>query len=205
MTDQPDPVIDERFLPGSTFIYDMAGNNPNGWYASVELLAQAAKRVRYESVPAGLPGGEEGMFSINAVYAMLLGYAIECALKGLWVKAGNAIAKDGKLVRIRGVGNHQIGQLLRKVQEGTNLGVSDLELNVLDRISAFVLFAGRYPIPTTAAEMKAQRVPTGGTQAPGFFTQDDFRVAEMLLNRFKTALTPWLGNSVRVITEPPAL
>ena len=41
---------------------------------------------------------------------MLLGYAIECALKGLWVNAGLVIAEGGKLVRISGVGNHQIGQ-----------------------------------------------------------------------------------------------
>ena len=33
------------------------------------------------------------------------------------------------------------------MQEVIKLPIEDVELNVLDRISAFVLFAGRYPIP----------------------------------------------------------
>lgn len=183
--------IDERWLPGSPVVYDMTGNNFRAWHASVELLTQAAKKVKYESPPPTIGDGE-GMFSINGVYAMLLGYAIECALKGLWVKAGQVIAKDGKLVRIRGVGTHQIGELLRRVREVADVEVSEIELNVLDRISAFVLFAGRYPISTDAAAMRARPVPTGGTQVPRFFSQEDFRIAELLLNRFTTALNPLL-------------
>lgn len=204
MPDPPDTDIDPWWLPGSSFMYDMTGNNPNAWYASVELLTQAAKRVRYNARPLTMPEGDEGMFAINGVYAMLLGYAIECALKGLWVKGGKTIAKDGKLLRIRGVGNHQVGQLARKVQEVIELRIEDVELDVLDRISAFVRFAGRYPIPITAEEMKAQRVPAGGTQVPGFFTAEDFRVAELLLNRFTTSLRrPWLRGNGPPAIQPP--
>ena len=89
------------------------------------------------------------------------------------------------------------------MQEVIKLPIEDVELNVLDRISAFVLFAGRYPIPMSAEEMKAQRVPAGGRQVPGFFTADDFRVAELLLNRFTTALTPWLPRNGPRAMEPP--
>src|SRR5688572_5948664 len=84
-------------------LHDMTGNNPSAWFSSVETLMRAAERVR-DDTPAQLPDGTELMLATNAVYAMLLGYAAECSLKGLWVKAGNSIVKDGRYVGVRGAG-----------------------------------------------------------------------------------------------------
>ena len=35
--------IDEQWLPGSKFLYELTGNNPHAWHASVELLTEVAQ------------------------------------------------------------------------------------------------------------------------------------------------------------------
>ena len=60
-------------------IHEMTGNNPRAWHASVETLHESAKRIKQRNA-ASLPDGTELMLATNGVYAMLLGYAIECAL-----------------------------------------------------------------------------------------------------------------------------
>lgn len=174
-----------------TELHEITGNNSRAWYAWVETLTQAGVRVRNDS-EARLPDGTELMLATNGVYAMLLGYAIECALKGLWVGAGNKLVEHGRYVRIKGAGNHQLGQLARVVGKAVGRPVSVEELNVLDRLSAFVLFAGRYPIPLNAEQMAPVNVPGRGKQVPHVFLGEDFRVAEALLNEFSTALNPFI-------------
>ena len=81
-----------RWSPGSPIVHELTGNNPRAWHSWVETLTHAAKRVHTDDTGfPPLPSGAEGMLAINAVYAMLLGYAIECALKGLWVEADASI------------------------------------------------------------------------------------------------------------------
>lgn len=70
-----DPV--DWWRPGSPALYNLTGNNPASWYAAVELLVEAGKRVKFEGAPVFIAGANDGMFAINAVYAMLPGYAIE--------------------------------------------------------------------------------------------------------------------------------
>jgi hypothetical protein len=184
--------LDEELL---VKVHDTTGNNPRAWYSSVEVLTEAAKRI-HDSTELQLPDGTEMMPARNAVYAMLLGYALECALKGLWVKAGKKIIDNGKYVGVFRTRDHEIGKLARAIApyiKGEAL--SDIELNVLDRISSFVIFAGRYPVPKTPDQMTAVDVPTGGQQVPWMFTSEDFRCAELLLNRFTTALNPFLSRN----------
>jgi hypothetical protein len=141
------------------------------------MLTKAAKYVR-DDHEARLPDGTELMPSTQAVYAMLIGYSIECALKGLWIKAGNKIVKDGGYVGVKGVGDHEVGQLAQLVDPS----LSAVELDVLNRLSAFIRFAGRYPIPKTAQEMTPVSVPGRGKQAKSFFSKEDFGTAERLLD-----------------------
>jgi hypothetical protein len=58
------------------------------------------------------------------------------------------------------------------------------EANVLQRLSQFSQFAGRYPVGKTADDMK----PDGLTKADvGFFSKKDFRTAESILNKIVSA------------------
>jgi hypothetical protein len=188
---KPAPSMWEMFGPK---LHDMTGNNPAAWHSCVEALTRAGKRVKYQGPPLPpLPGGREGMLATDGVYAMVLGFAIECALKGLWVQAGNKIVESGKYIGVAGTGDHELGQLARVVLPAAGLKKANAtEINVLDRLSAFVLFAGRYPIPLNAEQMKPIRVPGRGKQVRHVFLSADFELAERLLNRFTRALNPFL-------------
>src|SRR5262249_15161606 len=61
--------------PGSPVLYDMTGNSSNAWFQSAQILNEAGKKVKYDSKAPQTSDGQELMLSINAVYAMLLGYA----------------------------------------------------------------------------------------------------------------------------------
>jgi hypothetical protein len=93
--------------------FDSSGNNYRAWMFMAETLLEAAKNVKKGAADEG---GEELhdsglMLDTDSVYAMLLGYTIECLLKGIWVKNGNVLAKNGSLVPIPGTGDHQRAQL----------------------------------------------------------------------------------------------
>lgn len=60
------------------------------------------------------------MHSLAAVQALLLGLAIECLLKGMWIKTHKAwleknasfsLTKNGRYVGIPGAGDHELKQL----------------------------------------------------------------------------------------------
>jgi hypothetical protein len=119
-------------------------------------------------------------------------YATECALKGLWVRAGNRIIARGKFVGVPEAGDHELRQLAVAVAPVSALELSEDELNVLERLSRFIVFAGRSPVPKRPEEMKPKmglgRIP----QVPHFFSEADFDVTRQVLNRLTTALNPFL-------------
>ena len=74
-------------------MYDRTGNMPLAWFVSAEQLLAAArilrkKRDSYDPSggTVGKPVPDEG--KILFAELMLRGFALECLLKGLWVKAG---------------------------------------------------------------------------------------------------------------------
>jgi hypothetical protein len=181
--DQPDPSA-ELWYPDPQDLYDDIGNNPHAWLTWVETLTRSAKAIRANTKRGTLPDGTDLMPTELAVYAMLLGYAIECALKGLWVQQGNRIVANGKFIGGSRMKDHQLDRLAKLV--GVTLDES--ELDALERLSAFVLFAGRYPIGLRASQMQPRSVAGQGVTAVGYFSSEDFNTAERVLNRLTTSL-----------------
>jgi hypothetical protein len=194
----------DRWSPGSEFLHELKGNNPSAWHSWVETLTQAGRRVRYKGPPEHLPNGNELMLATDAVYAMLIGYAIECSLKGLWVRAGNKVIDSGRYIGVipegatKRIKDHQLGQLARVVCKAAGLVIEPDELNILDRLSSFVIFAGRYPVSLRPDDMKPITIPGRGKQVPQVFLRADCEVAERVLNRFTRALNPFLPPLERI-------
>ncbi len=186
------------WTPGHPWLHETTGNNYSAWHGWAELLTEAAKKV-YDDTKAQLPDGTELHLALNSVAAMLTGYAIECALKGLWVKAGNKVVQNGRYAPIPDARDHELAQLAQAIGKCIVLPVTEEELSVLERLSAFVIFAGRYPIPRTPEKMAPVKSLSGGTQVPHVFTPEDFQVANRLLNRFTTALNPFLNRPLQKI------
>jgi hypothetical protein len=174
------------------WLHEAKGNNFRAWFATVEELT-AASRAVYDLTPARLPDGTELMLGRNAVAAMLYGLAIECALKGLWVRGGRSLIKDGKFLAGPGAKDHKLHLLAAAVADVVELDLSADELNVLERLSKFVIFAGRYPVSLKPEGMAPVKSLDGELQHPVFFSTADFGVTMRLLNRFTTALNPLLA------------
>jgi hypothetical protein len=66
--------------------FESAGTNPLGWQQSAKDLLEAADAVKARVVDVF----DGGMHSLAAVQAMLVGMALECLLKGMWIKKHKA-------------------------------------------------------------------------------------------------------------------
>ena len=166
-------------------IHEELGNRADAWLTWGATVWEAAKRVRTSRRPPPPSNSEELMLMTDAVYAMLLGYTLEVLLKGLWVKKGNKVVVDGKYRHIVEGAGHDLLALGRKV----GIEATKTEFDALNRLSPFILFAGRYPISIRHEDMKPRRVAgRKGNTVPGFYSGKDFEVAEILRNRLMASL-----------------
>ncbi len=74
---------------------DQWGNRWIAWIYWVFVLEEAEVWLGERAVHYEDRDGEQVMPALLAVRAMLLGYAVECALKALWVRKGNELIKNG--------------------------------------------------------------------------------------------------------------
>jgi hypothetical protein len=185
-------------LPGDTrddflrWAHEGAGENPLTWQASARDLLDAATAVK----ASVLDIGDGLMHSLAAVQAMLLGMALECLFKGMYIKRyrvweeadkAHAIVKNGQYVGIPGVGDHQ----LPPMADAAGVTLSQGERAVVGRLTDFVLFAGRYPIPVKVENMKPIKRPGGQTVARGYIARQELETAEALANRLMREVEPW--------------
>jgi hypothetical protein len=171
--------------------FESAGRNPLSWRASADDLLSAANAVKEKVLDLG-----PMMHSLAAVQAMLLGLALECLLKGMWIKKhrawlaqhkGFSLTKSGKYVGIPGAGDHE----LRQLADAAEWEMSAQEAALLERLTGFVKYAGRYPIPTTSEKIKAQRTGGGVQVSPRFVTATELRLAERMATRLMREVLPW--------------
>jgi len=170
-------------------IHEKFGNLWIAWLFWSLTLERAEVSLGETATHRKLKGGKIVMPSLLSVRAMLLGYAIECILKGLWLKQGNKLVWEGKY---RGVSGAQDHNLLRLAQVA-GFETTATEAEVLRHISKFIRFAGRYPIAKTADEMMLDGLTESDV---GYFSPKEFRVAESILNKVTAQVT---GKKRRVI------
>ena len=141
-------VWDER---GPSGMLEQWGNRWIAWMWWVFVLWEAEVWLGERAVHYKGRDGEEAMPALLAVRAMLLGYAVECALKALWVrKKGNDLVRNGKYVGVKGAGDHNLVQLAQQA----GFIPTAVEAQVLRRLTKFATFAGRYPVAKTVDEMR---------------------------------------------------
>jgi hypothetical protein len=122
---------------------------------------------------------------IHPAELMLDGMAIECLLKAAWVKQGHKLAKDGKYLGVPGAGDHDLVQLAGALK----LKLSALEKDTLGRLSHFIEYGGRYPVPKDADKLQLTRAPTGGrAAATTWCTQNDYVQLEAIVRRLDQLL-----------------
>ena len=183
----------KRRLEFWEWAFESSGSNPLSWQASAKDLLEGAAAVKSRVVPD--PTGNS-MHSLAVVQALLLGFALECLLKGMWIKTHKAwlekntpfsLTRNGRYVGIPGAGDHELKQLA----VAAKVKVSPSERAVLERLSGFVKFAGRYPVATASEQMKPKKMPGGKKVTPTFITTPELELAEALASRLMEDVEPW--------------
>jgi hypothetical protein len=163
-------------------MHERIGNLWLAWLAWAFVLEEAEVCLGEREVHRELPTGEVFMPMLLSVRAMLLGFALECCLKALWVRKGNKIVRNGRYKGVTGAKDHNLVQLAA----AAGFIPTTAETDVLRRLSKFVRFAGRYPVAKTTDEMRPDEL----TQADvGFFSKREFRLAESILNKVVAAVS----------------
>jgi hypothetical protein len=135
-------------------MHERLGNLWFAWLFWAETLKDAADVLGQCATHTKLPGGEVRMDPLLAVRAMLLGYALECTFKALWLRNGNSLVQGGKYVGLPRTQDHNLVQLA----QATGFVTTVNELDVLRSLSKFARFAGRYPVAKTTDEMKSDNL-----------------------------------------------
>jgi hypothetical protein len=182
--DCEDPVVNKAkpipdWLSRTSFAFQ--GNSWVAWETSGMTLMQGAAAVKARVQDFG-----ENMDALAAVYAFLLGLAIENFLKGVGVKKGKRLVENDRFERPAGVGNHQLDRLA----EWAGFQMSVEEELVLRRLSVFVVFAGRYPVPTTWEQLKPTKALDGELATPKFMGAEEFVLAERIVARLRSEFLP---------------
>ena len=150
--------------------FDKTGNTSAAWVLAADQV-QAAARIlkghRDQFDPTSLKVGanipDEGKILFPEL--MLSGFAVECLLKALWLKNGNALAKNGKYLKVKGAANHNLLQLADAVGFHLDANARD----VLKRLSIIMTSGGRYPIPIDWSARRIQKLNGGGEGCPEYW------------------------------------
>jgi len=95
---------------------------------------------------------------LRPVELMLHGMALECLLKALRLKQGGGFEDRKGFRDFPGSKTHDLTQMA----DALRLKLSPREKDVLDHMTAFVRFGGRYPVPIRASESALGPVRDGG-------------------------------------------
>ncbi len=162
------------------------GNHWLAWSWWVHVLEDAARTIGEQAHYKEDSNGNAVMPAVLAVRAMLLGYAIECAMKCYWVKRGNQIVQNGRFIGVPGAGaEHNLVQLAKVV----NFAPTQREADVLTRLAKFIRFAGRYPIAKDPGDMAPREIHGLGKIDIGFFSKADFRTCLSILNKLMSLIS----------------
>jgi hypothetical protein len=161
-----------------------------GWIASAQNLLRGARLV----APPMEPNATLQDVTVD-VQAMLLGYSVECSLKALWLKkdfrytrSGAGFMRDGKfqLRAMPGALRHDLRRMAVEV------GISDLgELELLERLSWFIKWAGRYPVPLNVADILPRYMKQTGKVIPKVLWVNELKEADNLAERLIQESQPW--------------
>jgi hypothetical protein len=131
--------------------------------AAARILKDHRDRFDVNRLKVGDTVPDEGKILFPEL--MLRGFAIECLLKGLYVKAGNKLASGGRYLGVRGAGDHDLLQLAITV----GLPLAPAHRDVLKRLSIIMVGPGRYPITREWSLRKIQRAFRGGKGPPSYW------------------------------------
>jgi hypothetical protein len=160
--------------------FELIGQSPHVWLSSATQLKRAADLVREElkKILSVYPRGRaryEDLVLFNS-YMLLAGLALENLTKGILIGRNPNIVSRVNL-DLKLLGNSKGGHDLSKLAQQAATNLSPIEIDLIDRLVAFVVWAGKYPIHLRANE----------TNHPTFKTTDP-ELIDKVFEKFATIL-----------------
>lgn len=125
--------------------FEEALRSPQRWLWCAIKLKEAADRI--DEIPL-----------VVGIYCLLLGLSFEILIKGTLIATGASAGTIGNLSR--DFQNHYLHELVSKIDPKT-FSVSVDEKELLEKLSQYVVWAGRYPIALRASDLVNWVVPPG--------------------------------------------
>lgn len=134
-------------MPGSTELFDTRGRFVGLWQMRARELFAAAQAVWLAGEVND--GTRTGLHTLYRPAQLLMGLALEVALKGLLVERDPTLVSGGKIEALK---THALPKLFRMA----NIPLKDgeEELNLTRKLSDAVEWVARYPIPGNASQLK---------------------------------------------------
>lgn len=147
--------------------------------ASVLLEAhEESSEAFHKSLPEGsvkLTDEQQHHYSrlgLDRVFYLLAGLALENIMKGILIARDKSLLSKG-MISNKKILKHNLSDLFKEV----GLALSDRELNLVERVSETVVWAGRYPVPKHESARALRPIPGSLPREPGCFTSGE---AEMV-------------------------
>ncbi|MBI5021419.1 MAG: hypothetical protein HZB59_08290 [Ignavibacteriales bacterium] len=121
---------------------------------------------------------------------LLVGYAIENYAKAISVIHHPRVTENGKLKRLK---RHDLLGLISEI----NFSLSSDEKELLERLEQFVLWAGRYPIPTDAKTVSPTKRRMATNDWLIYSLSADSTVSSQLLDRLEKQVECEIEGSLR--------
>lgn len=132
-------------------MHEVFGNMPEAWHIAADdlLLASQLLRTSIElQSEFSAPDSDAARLRVLPPELMLRGLALEVYFKAIWTKRGNKLVSDSRYTEVPGAGPHNLVQLADVLR----LQFTAAQRNLLVRLSAYIEYAGRYPIPKRAEQ-----------------------------------------------------
>ncbi len=167
-------------------LYELSGKEALIWLEKAQghrYCARILKDHLLEMVSAKTPAWSRRIETLGAVSStlLLLGLAFENLIKGVYVARNPALVDRNRLDRSlwQSDGGHGITDFAKRLMPLT----SDEE-ELLNRLQEYVVWAGRFPIPTKSGRYHQNLSPVNKHQ----FSTSDFEVADRLFEKFNAQL-----------------
>jgi hypothetical protein len=157
------------------------GRNPDSWLSTALMLKQVTESIWPPPAFAATEDMDHlGNMDIWPVGLMIAGYALESLAKGLQVaKDPTLVTDDGKLTH--DFASHGLEKHLGRAGIKLDKEENKEKLELIQRLDAFILWAGRYPIPKNPGKYAPQGgKPLISTSDPRLFRQLFARLSQQL-------------------------
>jgi hypothetical protein len=138
--------------------FDCAVDSPGSWLFSAFDLKTAADRIDWLKNPIR---EEEPSLSLASVYRMLMGMSIEVLLKGILVAQGEQILDDKGRIK-KDFAKHDLTKLAQRIDTEA-FAFSQDDLEILDNLTPYIKWAGKYPLPRVAGDLIVKGHSSGET------------------------------------------